>query len=226
MTANGHSELLELHAALSLTSNDRIKCNITNHEMVARRETILAHINGKRFKRLAKEWRKPSENERAHANDGKFLVAHKKRKDMLYCKLTGRSIKNETIHVQRHISGKKFNKSLEHWNHCEKTGAKFRPMNLWGSCQPGENDDDDDIELGGGGVDDRERDDLADLHPWKACDEKEEDGDEKMEEETQADYVKAPVEAKSKKEQRRLKRGVKPNEKSIPVRRKMNKMEE
>jgi len=223
MTANGHSELLELHAALSLTSNDRIKCNITNHEMVARRETVLAHMSGKKFVRLAKEWRKPTATELALASDQKFLVAHKKRKEMLYCKLTGRSIKNETIHVQRHISGKKFNKSMEHWNHCEKTGAKFRPMNLWGSFQQGENDEEDDVELGGGGaVDDRQKDDLADLHPWK----EKNDEDEKMEEETQADYVKAPVDTKSKKEQRQLKRGVKPNEKSVPIRRKINKMEE
>ena len=60
-------------------------------------------------------------------------------------------------------------------------------MNLWGSFQQGENDEEDDVELGGGGaVDDREKDDLADLHPWK----EKNDEDEKMEEETQADYVK------------------------------------
>ena len=44
----------------------------------------------------------------------KHLVDHTKKQNMLYCKLTGRSIRNETIHIQRHLKGKKFKRSLEY----------------------------------------------------------------------------------------------------------------
>ena len=37
-----------------------------------------------------------------------------KNEAMLYCKLTGRTIKDEEIHIQRHIHGKKFLKALDH----------------------------------------------------------------------------------------------------------------
>ena len=42
------------------------------------------------------------------------MVDHTKKQNMLYCKLTGRSIRNETIHIQRHLKGKKFKRSLEY----------------------------------------------------------------------------------------------------------------
>ena len=43
-----------------------------------------------------------------------FLETHIKHENMLYCKLTGRSVRNEEIHIQRHIEGKKFKKALDH----------------------------------------------------------------------------------------------------------------
>ena len=51
-------------------------------------------------------------------------------------------------------------------NLCEKNGTKFRPMNLWGSCQMGEGDDEveDDLVLNDDRIDE---DDTSDLHPWK-----------------------------------------------------------
>ena len=39
----------------------RIKCGITGHEMPAREATVRQHISGKKFLRLAKEWKKPDE---------------------------------------------------------------------------------------------------------------------------------------------------------------------
>merc|ERR1711957_17672 len=76
------AELLKLHPALSLTSNNRIKCCITGHEMVAKFDVVNQHINGKKFQRLSKEWQKPDETidaNRVH------LVPNKKNEKMLYC---------------------------------------------------------------------------------------------------------------------------------------------
>lgn len=39
----------------------RIKCGITGHEMPAKEAIVRQHISGKKFLRLAKEWKKPDE---------------------------------------------------------------------------------------------------------------------------------------------------------------------
>jgi len=81
-------------------------------------------MKGKKFVRLAKEWKAPNpefeelrlekfyrmilKKNRAH------LVDNKKNAKMLYCNLTGRSIQNEVVHIQRHIFGQKFTKALAH----------------------------------------------------------------------------------------------------------------
>ena len=102
-------------------------------------------------------------------------------------------------------------------------------MNLWGSIQPEDADEDEELEL-----DDRaqEVDDTSDLHPWKA---NEEQSEEAMEEDepnasghikSDNGYVKADSDAKSRAQQRKMKRTKNPQEKSVPVRRKTQKMEE
>ena len=103
-------------------------------------------------------------------------------------------------------------------------------MNLWGSIQAEDGDEDEELQL-----DDRaqEVDATSDLHPWK---ENEEQNEEPMEEDqpngsdghlkSDSGYVKADSEAKSRAQQRKMKRTKKPQEKSVPVRRKTQKMEE
>ena len=105
----------------------RIKCGITGHEMPAKEAIVRQHISGKKFLRLAKEWKKPDEaqstnrwlEKKKHKKEKNltfrtFLETHTKHENMLYCKLTGRSVRNEEIHIQRHIKGKKFKKALDH----------------------------------------------------------------------------------------------------------------
>jgi hypothetical protein len=112
--SNEYENILNLHPALSLTATKRIKCGLTGHEMVPKEQVVKSHIQGKKFLRLAKEWTAPTTDEIEYSNNSKFLQEHKKKNDMLYCKLTGRSIKKETIHLQRHLRGKKFKKALQH----------------------------------------------------------------------------------------------------------------
>ena len=84
-------------------------------------------MKGKKFVRLAKEWKAPNP-EFEELRFGKLpekyirklrahLVDNKKNAKMLYCNLTGRSIQNEVVHIQRHIFGQKFTKALAH---CKK----------------------------------------------------------------------------------------------------------
>jgi len=91
-------------------------------------------------------------------------------------------------------------------------------------------------------VDDGGDDDTSDLHPWKKNEIRDEemeegddggdgengttaavDDDDRDEELVAKTYEKAPSEAKSKKDLRMLKRTKTPNQKSIPVRRKIQK---
>merc|ERR1712130_304929 len=55
------NDLLNLHKALALTANNRIRCAITGHEMPPRKSAVEQHIRGKKFQRLAKEWKQPTE---------------------------------------------------------------------------------------------------------------------------------------------------------------------
>merc|ERR1712227_105686 len=155
-------DILKLHQALSKTENNRIKCGITGHEMPAKEATVRQHISGKKFLRLAKEWKKPDE---AQATNRTFLETHTKHENMLYCKLTGRSVRNEEIHIQRHIEGKKFKKALDHWNECQKNeDLESRPMKEWG--QRSRQDREFEEMIGGNEGPDSDEDDCHDLYPW------------------------------------------------------------
>ncbi|CAG5091555.1 Oidioi.mRNA.OKI2018_I69.PAR.g13129.t1.cds [Oikopleura dioica] len=224
-------EIAALHDALSVTESKRIKCALTGHEMVPKRAVIEQHMKGKKFIRLAKEWKKPDakfEELRAH------LVENKKNSKMLYCNLTGRSIQNEVVHIQRHIFGQKFTKALAHFKECEKSGETFRPMRSWGSRGKdvenfyeergmGEEEEDDGEE----GPSKRKRDDdLSDLMPWlreDAASETEEMEAEISGEEEEMDVIEeVAVKEVSKLKlasRKRNKRG------SVPVRKKKQQMD-
>merc|ERR1712012_521029 len=128
-------DILKLHQALSKTENNRIKCGITGHEMPAKEATVRQHICGKKFLRLAKEWKKPDE---AQATNRTFLETHTKHENMLYCKLTGRSVRNEEL--------------------------EFRPMREWG--QRSRQDREFEEMIGGNEGPDSDEDDCHDLYPW------------------------------------------------------------
>jgi len=200
-------DLLKLHKALSVTANNRIRCAITGHEMPLRKSAVEQHIGGKKFQRLAKEWKTPTEVDESRRE---HLEKNTKNEAMLYCKLTGRTIKDEEIHIQRHIHGKKFLKALDHWNECQKSETEFRPLRQWGSRTKAMNEFYEELENDEGESDD----DLTDLYPWMK--EKQEEKDSGVNE---MEVIETEEPSKSRK------RAKKPNEKSVPNRRKKNKME-
>merc|ERR1711990_842756 len=197
--SNEFENILKLHPALSLTAGKRIKCVLTGHEMVPKLEVVQHHINGKKFLRLAKEWSVPTKEELEYKQNTNFLQEHKKKSNMLYCKLTGRSIKNETIHLQRHLRGRKFKKALEHWKECEKNGSTFRPMRMWGSVTDNEFYQErlEDIHDS-----DEDENDLSDLHPWKNKLQNTKDEEERMEEENREENESDGEEIEEKKEKK------------------------
>merc|ERR1712212_1211905 len=201
-------EILNLHPALSKTENNRIRCGITGHEMPAKIVQVRQHIGGKRFSRLAKEWKKPEEEEN---NKRKHLETHTKHEGMLYCKLTGRSVSNEEIHIQRHLNGKKFKKALEHWVECEKNEDKeFRPMREWGQRSRQDRDFDDMIGANENGESDD--DDCHDLYPWLKNGEKDSGHNE------ESDAMDEEIEKNASGARKRSKKG------SVPIRKKKEKM--
>uniref|UniRef100_A0A6F9DTY3 Superoxide dismutase [Mn], mitochondrial-like n=1 Tax=Phallusia mammillata TaxID=59560 RepID=A0A6F9DTY3_9ASCI len=118
-------DLLKLHPTLSITENKRIRCSLTSHEMPCIETAVRQHLNGKKYKRLAKDISKPF--------DYKVFEPHivpsikKNHEHQLFCTLTLRHVNKIPAHVNCHVQGRRFLKAKLRWEACQKTGEKFIP---------------------------------------------------------------------------------------------------
>lgn len=98
------AELLSKHSFLSLTPSNRIKCEVTGHELPLQVDAIVAHISSGKFKKQL-EW---------YSHDfGAYLphiVPHKSNPKKLYCKLTQQELNKIPAEVEKHANGKRFNR--------------------------------------------------------------------------------------------------------------------
>jgi len=104
MSTKSLAELLEEqkeYIALTETGT-RIRCIITGHEMPARADAVLSHLNGKKF-RKAKEWYSQD-----YSKYEPFLVQDGKNPSKLFCKLTRLRINKIPLVVEKHTNGKRF----------------------------------------------------------------------------------------------------------------------
>ena len=96
------ADLLGQHPYLSLQPNNRILCSITKHEMPPSADSILSHINGKKFKKEL-EWYQFD-----YSIYEPYIVAHKSDHKKLFCTLTKAPLNKIPDEVKKHFHGKKF----------------------------------------------------------------------------------------------------------------------
>jgi hypothetical protein len=110
-------QLLGEHTYLKLQPSNKILCSVTQHEMPARADVVLAHINGKKFKK-ALEW--------YNFDYSQFLphiVEDRKDSKKLFCKLSRHSINKIPDEVKKHMAGKRFQRLLAEFEALEKKKA-------------------------------------------------------------------------------------------------------
>ena len=103
------ADLIAKNPNLSLTENNRIKCSITNHELAPQAVTVLAYLNGPKFKK-AKEWYTFDYSEFLP-----HIVEDKKNPRKLFCKLSRQPLNKIPHEVTKHVNGKKFKRLLEEY---------------------------------------------------------------------------------------------------------------
>jgi hypothetical protein len=120
MSTKSLAELLEEqkeYIALTETGT-RIRCIITGHEMPARADAVLSHLNGKKF-RKAKEWYSQD-----YSKYEPYLVQDGKNPSKLFCKLTRLRINKIPLVVEKHTNGRRFLRLKEIYIEREAKRAK------------------------------------------------------------------------------------------------------
>ena len=95
-------QLLQQNSFLKLQANNKILCDVTNHEMSARADVVRAYINGKKFKKEL-EWYKYDYSEFLP-----YIVEDKQNSKQLYCKITEEKLNKIPDQVRKHMQGKRF----------------------------------------------------------------------------------------------------------------------
>eukprot|EP00644_Phytophthora_capsici_P007730 jgi/Phyca11/126112/e_gw1.61.100.1 len=145
----------------------RIKCQLTQHEMLPRVDLIEQHLKSKKFIK-ARDWYCHD-----YSQYEPYIVPHRRLSKSLYCNVTGTILNRIPSEVEKHVNGKRYKRMKEH--------VKIKVTKS-----------EDDEEMQGNGEFDadafefensQEEDDMADLYPDDESDEetKDEDGDETME---------------------------------------------
>ena len=96
------AEILRSNPNLELLASNKILCKVTQHELPPRSDAVLAHINGKKYKK-ALEWYSYNFDEFLP-----YIVPHKSDRKKLYCKLTDQTLNKIPDQVKKHCMGKKF----------------------------------------------------------------------------------------------------------------------
>ena len=137
--------LEEQKAYIALSENGtRIRCLLTTHEMPARVDAVLSHLNGKKFKK-AKDWYKQD-----YFKYLPYIVADKKSERHLFCRLTRTTLNKIPKEVEKHVNGQRFMRLKESYESREaKRGQE-------------DDEDDDDDEEGAEGDDGNDGDRLED----------------------------------------------------------------
>ncbi|XP_033732798.1 surfeit locus protein 2-like [Pecten maximus] len=180
MTATGelHVELLskELQGILEKyptftlqKGREKIRCELSGHEMPCTYETVSSYISGKKFQRLIAQQNYDYEKYKQH-----IIPSTKRgRKHQLFCLLTLRHLNNLPNHIKSHVEGRRFLKAFRRWEECQRTGEVFKPLTGKRKLEedsishPDEADSDDE---------ESETDSLSDLYP--AADFKDDDDDD------------------------------------------------
>ncbi|GAB9473034.1 hypothetical protein Gpo141_00010197 [Globisporangium polare] len=109
----------------------RVRCELTQHEMLPRADAIATHLKSKKFVK-AKEWYCYD-----YSKYEPYIVAHRRKSKSLFCNVTNTVLNRIPAEVEKHVSGKKFQRLKEHVKVTERKGDKKND-------DGGDNDEDED----------------------------------------------------------------------------------
>ncbi|XP_074655273.1 surfeit locus protein 2-like [Tubulanus polymorphus] len=114
--------LLKDHPSLELiTSDGKLKCHYTGHEMNVNVAAIETYVKGRKYKKAAAI--AAIEKYKPH-----IVPSGKKgRESQLFCTLTLRHLNKEPGHLERHVNGKRYKRALARWKECQEKGIEFKP---------------------------------------------------------------------------------------------------
>eukprot|EP01041_Mallomonas_annulata_P002611 gene2611-5104_t len=117
------ANLLAKSPHLSLTPTNRIKCDVTGHEMPVRFDTIQQYLDSKSYKK-ALEWYSYD-----YSSFLPYIIPSRKNDKQLWCTVTKQPLNKIPEEVKKHMSGKKFRRLLEEYKNT-KTSKGDNDSNL------------------------------------------------------------------------------------------------
>lgn len=100
------AECLDNHKDhLSITSNNRIVCALTGHEMPCDVRVVEAYLRSHKFKKM-NEWYFKDYSEYLP-----WIIPHKRDVKKLYCTLTKTALNKIPQEIEKHVKGRKFMRS-------------------------------------------------------------------------------------------------------------------
>ncbi|GMF38270.1 unnamed protein product [Phytophthora fragariaefolia] len=188
----------------------RVKCGLTQHEMLPRADVIEAHLRSKKFIK-ARDWYCHD-----YSQYEPYIVPHRRLPKSLYCNVTGTILNRIPSEVEKHVQGKRYKRMKQHvkikvtksdddkdeqtlgTGEFDADAFEFENSQVVYSSEEEEVEGDaedeelDDAQPKKGKKkqeeEEEEEDDMADLYPDDESDEegsKDDDGDETMEEKPQ-----------------------------------------
>lgn len=120
-------QLLGKYASLKCNEEKtKIICEWSGHEMPLSAEHVNSYVSGNKYKKLLTK----NINQADLAKYKEFLVASTKSwgKNQFFCLLTLKHVNKQPDHVQKHVEGRRFQKSYQYWLECQEKGVKFVPL--------------------------------------------------------------------------------------------------
>ncbi|KAI9920536.1 hypothetical protein PsorP6_015785 [Peronosclerospora sorghi] len=105
---NQHEFLEVVETSQGETNRVRIKCQLTQHEMLPCASTIATHLASKKF-RKARDWYCHD-----YSHYEPYIVPHRKLPKCLYCNVTGAILNRIPSEVEKHVQGKRYKRMKQH----------------------------------------------------------------------------------------------------------------
>lgn len=86
----------------------RVRCELTQHEMVPRADAIASYLGSKKFQK-ARDWYCYD-----YSKYEPYIVGHRRKPKSLFCNVTGTVLNRIPAEVEKHVNGKKFKRMKEH----------------------------------------------------------------------------------------------------------------
>ncbi|CAH0475189.1 unnamed protein product [Peronospora belbahrii] len=199
---NAHEFLEIIETGQDENKRVRIKCQLTQHEMLPRADLIATHLKSKKFLK-ARDWYCHD-----YSQYEPYIVPHRRLPKSLYCNVTGTILNRIPLEVEKHMQGKRYKRMKQHvkikvtksqdeddhkiqtCGEFDADAFEFENSQFIYSDDEDETQEDGEEELEGLKISTKkqqEEDDMADLYPEDESEEeevntKDKDGDETMEE--------------------------------------------